>query len=56
MVDTGPKASILWQSVLLKGSLFKNRIGEKKAPLFLSAPVTSKSSKLPNTISCVFEI
>ena len=51
MVETGPKASILWQSVLLNGSLFKNKIGGMKAPLFLSAPTTSNFSKLPNTIS-----
>ena len=47
IVETGPNASILWQSVLLNGSSFKNRIGDIKAPLFLSAPVTSNSSKLP---------
>ena len=46
-VETGPNASMLCTSVLLKGSLFLKRIGEKNAPTFLSAPNTSKSSKLP---------
>ena len=43
---------MLCTSVLLNGSLFTNKIGEKNAPFSHLLPTTSTWSTLPYTISC----
>ena len=45
IVETGPKASIIWQSVFLNGLSFKKRMGGIKAALFLFAAIDNFTIK-----------